>query len=215
MTAGRSKRTGIETIGSVAPDLFGASYERPSTRPSGPIGNEETDVLKKTSAYTGLVIVTAAGALLTSSPAYALESLVRGSHSWNHHRSHHRNHNWNGNRHHGRIFIRIYIYNKNNNRAIAVARPEHQRHRRVLVPTDGVVGGGVGAGTGGGAGVGATAADRTPADSTPVASNQDTAPVGATAPVSSGTPADQGTAAAPATTSVAPLDEGATGNVSP
>jgi hypothetical protein len=170
-------------------------------------------VLKKTSAYTGLVIVTAAGALLTSSPAYALDSIVQGSHSWNHHRSHHRNHNWNGNRHHGRIFIRIYIYNKNNNRAIAIARPEHRRHRRAFVPTDGVIGGGVGAGGGVVGGVGA--ADRTPAaPEAPAASAPDTASTNQ-APVSAGAPADQGTAAAPATTSVAPLDEGATGNVSP
>jgi hypothetical protein len=84
-------------------------------------------VLKKTSAYTGLVIVTAAGALLTTSPAYALESLASGSHSSSHHRSHHRNRNWNGNLHHGRIFIRIYVYNKNNNHAVAIARPEHRR----------------------------------------------------------------------------------------
>jgi hypothetical protein len=166
-------------------------------------------VLKKTSAYTGLVIVTAAGALLTSSPAYALDSLVRGSHSWNHHRSHHRNHNWNGHRHHGRIFIRIYIYNKNNNRAIAVARPEHRRHRHVVVPSDDVIGGGFGAGGRG------AAADRIPAEPvTPAASAPDTTSTNPS-PVSAGAPADQGAAAAPATTSVAPLDEGATGNVSP
>ncbi|GAB2847590.1 hypothetical protein GCM10027176_59000 [Actinoallomurus bryophytorum] len=160
-------------------------------------------MLKKTSAYTGLVIVTAAGALLTSSPAYALDSIAQGSHSWYHHRSHHRNHNWNGNRHHGRIFIRIYIYNKNNNRAIAIARPEHRRHHRAFVPT-GVIGGGVGGGV--------TAADQTPA--APAASVPDTASTNQ-APQSVGAPADQGTAAAPATTSMAPLDEGATGNVSP
>ena len=161
-------------------------------------------MLKKTSASTGLVIVTAAGALLTSSPAYALDSLVRGSHSWNHHRSHHRNHNWNGNRHHGRIFIRIYIYNKNNNRAIAVARPERSRRRHVLVPRDDVFDGG---------GRGREAAvDRIPA--APAATALDTASTNPP-PVSAAAPADQGAAAAPATTSVAPLDEGATGNVSP
>ena len=87
-------------------------------------------MLKKTSAYTGLVIVTAAGALLASSPAYALDGLVRGSSVHNHHRSHHRNRNWNGNAHHGRIFIRIYIYNKNNNHAVAIARPERRREHR-------------------------------------------------------------------------------------
>ncbi|MFB9834408.1 hypothetical protein [Actinoallomurus acaciae] len=51
-------------------------------------------MLKKTSASTGLVIVTAAGALLTSSPAYALDSLAQGSCCSIHHRSHHRNRNW-------------------------------------------------------------------------------------------------------------------------
>jgi hypothetical protein len=104
-------------------------------------------VLKKTSAYTGLVIVTAAGALLTSSPAYALDSIVRGSHSSNHYRSHHRNHNWNGNRHHGRIFIRIYIYNKNNNHAVAIARPEHREARpESFLGEDGPFLGGTGGG---------------------------------------------------------------------
>jgi hypothetical protein len=185
-------------------------------------------VLNKTSAYTGLVIVTAAGALLTSSPAYALDSLARGG-SWssNHHRSHHRNHNWNGNRHHGRIFIRIYIYNKNNNHAVAVARPEHRRHRRDFVPTDGVLGGVGAAG-------GLTAANQTPATSTPDTASTNQAPAStnqapastnqapastneapAAAPVNTGTPADQGTVGAPAASRVAPLDEGATGNVSP
>ena len=98
-------------------------------------------MLKKTSAATGLVIVTAAGALLASSPAYALDGLVRGSHVRVHHRSHHRNHNWNGNRHHARIFIRIYIYNKNNNHAVALARPERRRREfvRDAVPMDGVL----------------------------------------------------------------------------
>lgn len=84
-------------------------------------------MLKKTSASTGLVIVTAAGALLASSPAYALDSLAQGCCSSHHHRSHHRNRNWNGNHHRGRIYIRIYIYNKNNNHAVALARPEHEQ----------------------------------------------------------------------------------------
>jgi hypothetical protein len=89
-------------------------------------------VLKKTSASIGLVIAAAAAAPLTSSPAYAHANQLRGWHGHHHyssHRSHHRNHNWNGNRHHGRIFIRIYIYNKNNNHAVAIARPEHREAR--------------------------------------------------------------------------------------
>jgi hypothetical protein len=173
-------------------------------------------VLKKTSAYTGLVIVTAAGALLTSSPAYALDSLVRGSWSSHHHRSHHRNHNWNGNHHRGRIFIRIYIYNKNNNRAIAVARPEHRRrHRDDFTPS---VADSVGT-----APVGLTA-ERTPAlADRDTASTTDRTPANTTP--ANITPADQdSTGSAPSTTTGAPatsgtvtpaLDEAATGNVSP
>jgi hypothetical protein len=96
-------------------------------------------VLKKTSAAIGLVIAAAAAAPLTSSPADAHASMLRGG--WHsHHRysshSHHRNRNWNGNRHHGRIFIRIYIYNKNNNHAVAVARPERREARPAAVVGD-------------------------------------------------------------------------------
>jgi hypothetical protein len=88
-------------------------------------------VLKKTSASIGLVISSALFAPLTSSPAYAHANQLRDWHS--HHRSshhsHHRNRNWNGNRHHSRIFIRIYVYNKNNNHAVALARPERRETR--------------------------------------------------------------------------------------
>jgi hypothetical protein len=97
----------------------------------GPIGNKETDVLKKTSAYSGLVIATAAGALITSSPAYAQVDLGRDSSSSSHrHRTHNRN--WNGNHNRPRIYIRIYVYNKNNNRAIAVVHPERDRAVHVV-----------------------------------------------------------------------------------
>jgi hypothetical protein len=169
-------------------------------------------VLKKTSAYTGLVIVTAAGALLTSSPAYALDGLVHGSHIRIHHRSHHRNHNWNGNRHHGRIFIRIYIYNKNNNHAVALARPEHRR-RAILRDGAPVVGA-----------PGGLIADRTPAslDRGAVAPVAPAAADPAPAPASAGAaPAENTTAGAPSTTAGAPStamqpqDAAATGNVSP
>jgi hypothetical protein len=104
----------------------------------GPIGNKETDVLKKTSAYSGLVIATAAGALLTSSPAYAQVDLGRDSSSSSHrHRTHNRN--WNGNHNRPRIFIRIYVYNKNNNKAIAVVHPDRDRAVHVLrVPAQAV-----------------------------------------------------------------------------
>jgi hypothetical protein len=83
-------------------------------------------VLKRTSASIGLVVAAAAGAPLTSAPAYAQANIIRGSHSHHSHHSHHRNRNWNGNRHRARIFIRIYVYNKNNNHAVAIARPEHR-----------------------------------------------------------------------------------------
>jgi hypothetical protein len=171
-------------------------------------------VLNKTSAYSGLVVVTAAGALLTSSPAYALDSLARGSWSSHHHRSHHRNHNWNGHVHHGRIFIRIYIYNKNNNRAIALAKPEHRRRHDV----DPVI-----IGRRHNSSPTVEEARRTPArdtaatDVTPAS----TTPVDNTPPSSA--PADQGTTGSAPSTAGAPaaggttptLDEAATGNVSP
>jgi hypothetical protein len=103
------------------------------------LGNKEADVLKKTSASIGLVIAAAAGAPLTSSPAYAHASMLRGRHSHHSysHRSHHRNHNWNRNRHRGRIFIRIYVYNKNNNHAVALARPERRETRPASLVEDG------------------------------------------------------------------------------
>jgi len=160
-------------------------------------------VLNKTSASAGLVIVTAAGALLASSPAYAVDGLVRGSWIHSHHRSHHRNRNWNGNRHHSRIFIRIYIYNKNNNHAIAIARPEHRRRRGVVlreaVPADGVIG--------------TPGVDATPVEPARGGSREaaPAAPAAETNLAPANTTPDQSTAGAPA----APLDEAATGNVNP
>lgn len=98
-------------------------------------------MLKRTSASIGLVIAAAAGAPLTSAPAYAHANLLRGWHSYHHsHHSHHRNRNWNGNRNHSRIFIRIYVYNKNNNRAVAVARPDRRDDRGDADPFFGVSG---------------------------------------------------------------------------
>jgi hypothetical protein len=182
-------------------------------------------VLKKTSAYTGLVIVTAAGALLTSSPAYALDSLARGgSFGHHHHRSHHRNRNWNGNRHHGRIFIRIYIYNKNTNHAIAVAHPNQHRRRAVVLrdaapfTDDEPRGRRMAVRRPSSAANDGVATDETPASTneSPALANQ--------APVNTNTtPMDQGgsgntpgTAGGPdAGQTASNLDEGATGNVSP
>ena len=71
-------------------------------------------MLKKTSASAGLVIVTAAGTLLASSPAYALDSLVRGSYVHSHHRSHHRNRNWNANEEDSINRIRLPFNSTNN-----------------------------------------------------------------------------------------------------
>jgi hypothetical protein len=110
-------------------------------------------VLKKTSASIGLVIAAALFAPLTSSPAYAHANQLRGWHS--HHRSshhsHHHNRNWNGNRHRARIFIRIYVINKNNNRAQAViARPDRREDRPALTARDADPGVGSLAGAGGG-----------------------------------------------------------------
>jgi hypothetical protein len=96
-------------------------------------------VLKKTSASIGLVIAAAAGAPLTSPPAYAHANVLQGgwhSHHRSSHYSHHRNRNWNGNRHRGRIFIRIYVYNKNNNHAVALARPERRETRPASLVED-------------------------------------------------------------------------------
>jgi hypothetical protein len=90
-------------------------------------------VLKKTSACTGLVIATAAGALLASPPAHAQVDLGRYS-SHHHHRTHNRN--WNGNHNRPRIFIRIYVYNKNNNRAQALIQAPRDRERPIILSRD-------------------------------------------------------------------------------
>jgi hypothetical protein len=74
-------------------------------------------VLKKTSASIGLVVATAAGILLSGAPAQAQSSSI-SSCCFGHHSRHHGS-NWNGNRTRPRIFVRIYIYNKNNNAAVA------------------------------------------------------------------------------------------------
>lgn len=74
-------------------------------------------MLKKTSASIGLAIATAAGIMLSGAPAQAQSSSVFGCCSS--HRIRHHSSNWNGNRTRPRIFIRIFIYNKNNNAAVA------------------------------------------------------------------------------------------------
>jgi hypothetical protein len=155
-------------------------------------------VLKKTRAATGLVIVTAAGALLASSPAYALDGLVQGSWSSNRHHSRHHNRNWNGNHHHGRIYIRIYIYNKNNNHAVAIAKPERRRHRRDWDDDGARVGGVTTAGRAARTFRDIAPADPAPAVTTPDQSAANNAPSAPVAPATS-------TGSAPG------LDEAATG----
>ncbi len=81
-------------------------------------------MLKKTCATGGLLLATAAGALLTSSPVSAQVPAwgggCCGSHSSFHSFSRHHNRNWNGNQNTNLNRIRLRIHNRNNN--IAVAR---------------------------------------------------------------------------------------------
>ena len=85
-------------------------------------------MLKKTCAASGLLIATAAGALLTSSPASAQAPNGGG---WG--RFHHsfrflsRQHNLNANENANLNRIRIRLRNNNNN--IAVARADRERER--------------------------------------------------------------------------------------
>jgi hypothetical protein len=85
-------------------------------------------VLKKTAAAGGLLIATAAGALVTCSPAFA-EPALTGS-SVTHLLSNH-NRNWNGSENESVNRIRLRIHNRNNN--IAVARVPQERDNRPQV----------------------------------------------------------------------------------
>lgn len=81
-------------------------------------------MLKKTCVASGMLIATAAGAILTSLPAFAGVPAWGGggccssSHSRFGHFSHNRS--WNGSENEGLNHIRLHIRNRNNN--IAVAR---------------------------------------------------------------------------------------------
>lgn len=87
-------------------------------------GNKEMNVLKTTSAAGGLAVAaTAAGILLTGSPASAQLPTGHGHHHWSSH-SHNRNINVNRQR----IIVRVRVHNRNNN--IAVARNEGFEARR-------------------------------------------------------------------------------------
>ena len=95
-----------------------------------PFRQKETDVLKKTCAIGGLVIATATGALLTSSPASAVApTWGHGGWGYGSHRSglfhSHRSFAANSNALFNRI--RIRIHNRNNNVAI---NNQRQRDRQ-------------------------------------------------------------------------------------
>ncbi|MFB9834411.1 hypothetical protein [Actinoallomurus acaciae] len=92
-------------------------------------------MLKKTCAASGLLIATAAGAILTSAPAFAKVPMGGGgccggfgNGSGTHNRS------WNGNENESLNHIRLRLHNRNNN--IAVARTPGQRDDRPLVLDD-------------------------------------------------------------------------------
>jgi hypothetical protein len=86
-------------------------------------------VLKKTCVASGMLIATAAGAILTSLPAFAGVpawgggGCCSGSSSRFGHFSHNRS--WNGNENEGLNHIRLHLRNRNNN--IAVARTSRDR----------------------------------------------------------------------------------------
>jgi hypothetical protein len=98
-------------------------------------------VLKKTCVASGMLIATAAGAILTSLPAFAAAPSWGGgccssSHSRYGHFSHNRS--WNGSENQGYNHIRLHLKNKNNN--VAVARTGHQGDD-LGIPGTGVTGG--------------------------------------------------------------------------
>ncbi|HEY0536867.1 MAG TPA: hypothetical protein VGD53_00790 [Actinoallomurus sp.] len=86
-------------------------------------------MLKKTCVASGMLIATAAGAILTSVPAFAGVPTWGGggccasSHSRFGHFSHNRS--WNGSENEGLNHIRLRIHNRNNN--IATARTGRDR----------------------------------------------------------------------------------------
>lgn len=88
-------------------------------------------MLKKTCVAGGMLIATAAGAMITSLPAFAEVPAWGGccgsSHSSFFHNA--RNRNWNGSESENLNHIRLHLNNRNNN--IAVARtPEEERRDR-------------------------------------------------------------------------------------
>ncbi len=94
-------------------------------------------MLKKTSVVGGMLIATAAGAMITSLPAFAQVPAWGGggccssSHSSFFH--HARNRNWNGNESDNMNHIRLRIHNRNNNIAVARTQGEGRRDAGVTL----------------------------------------------------------------------------------
>jgi hypothetical protein len=94
-------------------------------------------MLKKTSLIGGMLIATAAGAVITSVPAFAQVPTWGGDCCGNSNNSHHhfsdrqRNRNWSGNENDNFNRIRLRIHNRNNN--VAVARTPQQRENRPFI----------------------------------------------------------------------------------
>jgi hypothetical protein len=88
-------------------------------------------VLKKTCVASGMLIATAAGAILTSVPAFASAptwgggGCCSGSSSRFGHFTHNRS--WNGNENESYNHIRLRLHNRNNNIAVARTEPEEER----------------------------------------------------------------------------------------
>src|SRR5437588_11619684 len=103
----------------------GASARRPSRHSD----SKETTVLKKTCVASGMLIAAAAGATITSLPAFASTPTCGGgccsSHSFVHF---YHNRSCCGSENDAFHHIRLHISNRNNN--IAVARTPQQRERR-------------------------------------------------------------------------------------
>ena len=94
-------------------------------------------MLKKTCIAGGMLIATAAGAAISSVPAFAEVPAWGGCCSSSHTSFFHhaRNRNWNGNESENLNRIRLRIHNRNNN--IAVARTERdERQRPIIVERD-------------------------------------------------------------------------------
>ena len=93
-------------------------------------------MLKKTCVASGMLIATAAGAILTSLPAFAAAPSWGGgccssSHSRYGHSSHNRS--WNGSENEGYNHIRLRLHNRNNNIAVARTQEEREHHHIPLV----------------------------------------------------------------------------------